>query len=325
MGPKEWREVAKWYSEKKNIESQLPLIRGRWFYVDPYQGDNARVGTSIDLALANIVTAYGKCVTGRGDGICVLSGGTTTANTTSYLTSALTWSKNNITVFGVSAPTRFAQRARIANDTTDGLALAHLIDVSGYDNRFYNIHMGNFGTTGTGCLRVTGERNYFGRVHLIGGGGVTTASIADMDLYLSGNENTFEDCVLGSDTFNKGNYAGFEVELAGNGARNRFYHCEFIAYRSAGTTAGMIKLTGGNAIVRHVLFDDCVFLMYRDGDGATEVAIVIGTIPNNGFVLFRHCSAVGFVDYGKSFTNRCYSDSVTPVESSCSMVKTGTS
>src|SRR4030065_2503876 len=52
---------------------QLPFIRGTWYYVDGDDGADTRSGKTPALAVKTISTAYGKCVTGRGDGIVVLS------------------------------------------------------------------------------------------------------------------------------------------------------------------------------------------------------------------------------------------------------------
>jgi hypothetical protein len=93
----------------------LPPIRGTWFVVDPYGATYATTGGQPGQVVTNFLTAYNLCTTGVGDGILVLSGGTTTAQTTSYLSSPLVWTKTGITVFGVAAPTRQFGRARIAN------------------------------------------------------------------------------------------------------------------------------------------------------------------------------------------------------------------
>ena len=99
----------------------LPQIRGTWFYVDPTSGANTNAGTSADNAVADIQTAYALCTSGAGDGIVLLSAGTTASGTTSYLTHPLLWTKHGITVFGAAAPVRMFGRARVATkDVTTG-------------------------------------------------------------------------------------------------------------------------------------------------------------------------------------------------------------
>ncbi len=297
----------------KAASGGLPFIRGKWFFVDPTSGAATNDGLTTSTAFASIETAYAACTTGEGDGIALLSPGTTTAGFTSYLAAAITWSKWGITVVGICAATRFSQRARIS---TAAVNLANLITVSGSNNSFYNISLYNGGTTGAGCIKVTGDRNYFENVHMMGGMGMTTPTITDYDLLIAGgDENTFVNCVFGNDTFDKSDIAGAEVFFDDGAMRNRFEHCEFVSFRSAGTTAGMIGLIGaGDSITRTVVFDNCFFQMYRDGNVTAEASVVIGTSPNNGFIIFKDCLRHGFTDWAGVATNRIYSGSATQAE-----------
>lgn len=288
-------------------------VTGTQYFVDPKIGSSSNDGKSPGTAFDSIVTAYNACTSGAGDSIVLLSRGTTAAECTSYLTTALDWTKWGITVIGDCAPTRFSQRASISTAAAD---LAYLIDVQGSNNSFYNISLYNGGTTGAGCVKVTGDRNYFENVHFMGGMGMTTPTVNDYDLYINGgDENTFINCVIGSDTFNKTDVAGAEMIIGGKAMRNRFYGCEFISFRSAGTTAGMIKLADeGNSITRTMVFDNCFFHMYRDGDVTAEVSVVIGNVPVNGFIIFKDCQRHGFVDWAAVATKRVYSASSSGTE-----------
>lgn len=299
-------------ADVKTLATGLPPIRGTWYWVDPYAGSASNDGKTIYTAFANIETAYDACTSGAGDGIAVISGGITTANTTSYLTAAITWSKWGITVFGVCANTRMSARARIS---TSAANLANLITVSGSNNSFYHLSLYNGGTTGAGCVSVTGDRNYFENVHFMGGMGMTTPTVNDYSLKLdSAEECTFVNCVFGNDTFNKSDIASAEVHFDNLSQRCRFYGCEFVVYNTAGTTAGLIKLVGSDCISRTVLFDDCFFHVYRDGDVAAEVSVVIGTTPNNGFIIFKDCLRHGFTDWAGVATARVFSGSATQAE-----------
>lgn len=284
-------------AEVKLMAAGLPFIRGVWYFVDPTSGAAANDGLTPDTAFSNIEDAYAACTDKAGDGICLLSRSNTDSETSSYLSAAITWSKSSITVFGVCAPTRFSQRARISTQEEN---LADLLIISGHNNSFYNISLYNGGTTGAGCVRVTGQRNYFENVHMMGGMGMTTPTVDDYSLLLkAGHENTFVNCVFGNDTFDKTDIAGAELHVDDGSMRNRFINCEFIAYRSAGTTAAMIKLIGaGDSITRTMVFDNCFFQMYRDGDVTAEATVVIGTAPNNGFIIFKDCLRHGFTDWG---------------------------
>ena len=300
-------------ADAKLAGSPLPFIRGKYFFVDPLSGSATNDGLTVQSAMNNLSTAYTACTDGAGDGIAILSRVVAAATTSSLLTTAITWSKSGITTVGVCAPTRLSQRARISTAAAD---LANLITVSGWNNSFYNLSLYNGGTTGAGCVSVTGQRNYFENVHMMGGMGMTTPTITDYDLLLKGDvENTFVNCVFGNDTFDKSDIAGAEVFFDDGSMRDRFINCEFISKRSAGTTAGMIGLIGsGDSITRTVVFDNCFFQMYRDGAATQEASVVIGTIPNNGFIIFKDCLRHGFTDWAAAASNRVFSGSATQAE-----------
>ena len=93
----------------------LPPIAGKWVFVDPTNGSDASSGLSPTTAKANIIAAHDACTTNVGDGIAVFGQNLASSPTycTSYLSKPFDFSKNSITVFGVCAPTRMEQRARI--------------------------------------------------------------------------------------------------------------------------------------------------------------------------------------------------------------------
>jgi len=96
--------------------SGLPAIAGKWYYVDPKSGSDSAGGLTYANSLASIKAAYDLCLDGVGDGIVIVSrGSSTSADTTSYMEAELAWTKSGITVFGIAAPTTMFQRSRIAN------------------------------------------------------------------------------------------------------------------------------------------------------------------------------------------------------------------
>ena len=299
----------------------LPFIAGKWYFVDPTSGSLGNSGLSPTEAFASLSTAYTACTSGAGDGIALISRGTTSAGCTSYLTAALDWTKWGITVVGISAPTKFSQRSRVS---TAAANLAYLIDVQGSNNIFKNVAFYNSGTTGAGGVLVSGDRNYFENVHFVGGNGMTTPTVNDYSLKLTGaEENTFVGCVIGTDTFDKSDIAGAQLILDRDAAfsgcaRNRFIGCEFLVFTTAGTTMGLIKLNAtGDSITRTHIFENCMFNSYRDGNVTAEVTVVIGTAPNNGFIIFKDCVRHGFVDWAAvAMTARVYSASKANAEAS---------
>ena len=288
--------------------SNIALLgQGTTFYVDPTNGAATNGGLSKDDAVASIETAYGLCTSGAGDNIIVYSAGTTSAGTTSYLTAAITWSKHGITVIGMAAPTRMGGRARVASAST-ATALAVLITVSGNNNAFYNIHVGNYGSDAAalGCVKVTGARNYFENCHLLGGGHATPAAETGMySLWLAAAaENTFVGCTFGADTITRAAANG-ELVLSSQCIRNRFYGCEIIS-NSVTAGKGAINLSGASAINTHHIFENCAFTNYAPNSAATALTtVIIGTGPASGHILLRNCWQSGWAAWDAT-TDRVY-------------------
>jgi hypothetical protein len=297
------------------VMGSLPMIRGSWYFVNPdttatdkdgqnpYPGSASNAGT-YEAPFASIATAYDACVSGRGDGIVLLGGGTSTAECTTYLTAAITWSKHAITVYGVASPVMISGRARVSNSVAN---LACLIDLTGANNAFYNVTLYNSGTTGAGCLKITGGlRNFFWNCHIAGGMGMSTPTITDYDLYLSAAEyNMFVNCTIGDDSFDKTDIASAGLFFADNCGKNVFKNCIFLSYHSAVTAApAAIKCVAGNGIIRSQFFDGCLFHLYDEGVMSTSVAAIIGVMPNNGLFIMKDSYICGFADWAAAANAR---------------------
>ena len=289
------------------VVGSLPFIPGRWFFVNPdttysetqnpYPGSTSNSGKKLTKPMADLEDAYDACVSGRGDGICLLSLGTTTAEHTSYLAAAITWAKWGITLVGAASGTMMNSRARIS---TKVASLANLIDVTGNNNRFMGVSLYNAGTTGAGGMKVQGERNFFYNCHIMGGMGMTTPTVNDYDLLMDGAEdNTFVNCIFGNDTFDKTDVAGASIHFDNNCGTNIWKGCITLSYRAAVTSApGAIKLIGaGDMFSRSQIFDNCLFIQYDEGAMTASTAAVIGTMPNNGFLIMKDSYIVGYADW----------------------------
>jgi hypothetical protein len=289
------------YLQDLYTQSMLPPIVGTWYFVDPENGASTNDGKSINKAFANITSAYGACTTGDGDGICLLSSGTTTAHTTSYFTAALDWTKNGITVFGLDSQTRFFGRARIANKGTTGEDLAYLIDVQGDNNAFINIHLANYGTDAAaiGSLKVTGNRNYFENVHAVGGVAAAAAATHRSLEVNAAEENTFVKCSFGTDTVDRGNNASAEILFDGACYRNVFEDCYTLAWVSTGTAHGAVKSADSGALGRDNFFKNCIFNCFA----TDQASWFVGTAPTAGKLYVINSSVAGYSAWDSSGTN----------------------
>jgi hypothetical protein len=183
-----------------------------------------------------------------------------------------------------------------------------LMTVSGANNRFFNIHFYNGGTNALeiGGMIVSGERNYFGNCHIVGGAGAAT-SAANNSLTLTGSECTFKDCTIGTNTFAQGNNAAAEIILSGTIKRNKVIDCEIVGMVSAGTAHGAVKsvsTSGGTGTV----FKNCLFNYSLSATTPAAAHLVSGS--NDEIILFN-CAACQVTAWGTSV----YANMIAPTAS----------
>ena len=319
-----------------NTPAGVPPINGTYYHVCPGDktiinaqglqivGSSGNSGLDALHPLDSIVTAYNKIKDGAGDGIILWSHGTTTAATTSYLTTPLTFAKSGVTVVGMCAATKQSQRARISNLSTS-TGLASLITVSGNNNTFLNLAIANFGSAAAalGGTIVSGARNYFGNCNLIGAGNATPAQTAGANsLSLNGaDSNTFDNCVIGLDTVDQGGgggqitgviqFMGISGGATQNCQDNFFKNCLVLSwYSTSSATSGAILMVGsGDSVDRFQFFENCKFINYKLGDisSSAVATLIVGTVPNNGGVFFdSQCGMAGYAAVGAGSNSRYF-------------------
>jgi len=172
-----------------------------------------------------------------------------------------------------------------------------LITLTGTNNSFYNLGFWNGGTAAAdvGGIKITGHRNYFRDCHIVGGAGAASANQYSV-LIEAGEENTFENCVIGTDTVDRGDNADAELILKGKSARNRFKGCEFLSWVTAGTAHGAIHSNGTNG-GRVTLFENCVFNSLYSTTTPADVHLVTGTVSK---IAMKSCACYNFTGWGAS-------------------------
>jgi len=351
----------------------LPTIFGQWYFCDKTSGVSTNDGKSPTSAFADITTAYAACTSGAGDGICIISRGTSAAATTSRITFPLVWSKHAITVVGISSGARKFNRARISNTehttgalttlafpsattitdsasgfvtagfavgdilrinttegTNDGTSdivtavaagtltcgassftiqtaaaagsttinsfCAQLIDVTGDNNHFENVSIANHSSDAAalGSVRISGNRNNFVNVHMIGAGHATPGAVATAShLFINGGEeNNFERCSFGTSSVLWA-AANAPILFDANSWRNSFYDCDIDIY-SATAGGGAIKSTDATAIEGWQTFSKCRFKCFNPNGLTALTSAFIGTKPTSGYLLMDSCSLAGW-------------------------------
>lgn len=279
----------------------LPLMGGnaKAFFVDPANGSDNNDGLSPTTALDTVGAAYAKCTDKSGDTIYLMNDGNTTGSSREA-TIPLVWGKDNVHLVGWCAPTFISQRSRITPVSTAALTAAPVIDVTGDGNIFANVSIGHYGANtdsiGTQGVSVSGSRNYFYNVQIVG---ITNDHTGDeatgVDLLIDGgSENLFKNCTIGIDTV-KRSTTNASVELTTAAARNVFDGCIFpMLADNAG--ALFVKIDGIADIDRFVLFKDCAFINAVESTGSALTSAASVHNDAAGVVMFKNCQIVGATD-----------------------------
>jgi len=225
------------------LNSQLPFIKGNWYFVDPEDGDNDETGRDMDKAVADLQTAYGKCTTGNGDGIVLMSSGVSGSTTSSYLDTPITWSKWGITVVGICAGGMMGQRARVttvkrttgalttlafptATTITDsasgfitaGFEVGNCISIDSTSNLNDGVAIITTLTAGT----MTCAASTFTPEAAVAAGATTITTYMPRMIYLTGSNNSFHNILFGNEDANVLSLGA--IEISGN--RNVFNGCQ---------------------------------------------------------------------------------------------------
>lgn len=279
----------------------LPLMgaSAKVFFVDPANGSDSNDGLSPAQALDTVGAAYAKCTDKSGDTIYFLNDGNTTGSSREA-TIPLVWAHDNVHLVGLCAPVGISQRSRITPVSTAALTAAPVIDVTGNGNIFANLQIAHFGADtngiGTQGVSVSGSRNYFHNVHIVG---IVNAHTGDeatgVDLLIDGgSENLFKHCTIGVDTVARST-TNASVELTTAATRNTFEECLFpMLADNAG--ALFVKADGSGDLDRFVLFKNCDFInaVESGGSSLTSAANVHNTA--GGLVMFSGCQIAGADD-----------------------------
>lgn len=311
---------------------------GTYWFVDPVNGLDGNQGTSPSQALQSLYRAVSLAGNGTNDVIVLIGNGSSTGTARLSLAAAqavnpaattgvLNWNKNALHLIGVGAPSRVAQRARIAPPTgvytQATFASGNFVLVTGGGCMFSNVSLFHgFSTGGTNqiCWTDQGSRNAYWNMDFGGMGDAASAADAgsrSFKLGSAGNgETSFYSCNFGLDTVTRG-AANATLELAGGTPRNVFQNCSFLMDASASSPFHILA-TGAAAIDREQLLQDCSF-MNSIKSGATTIAAVgsMTSASPGGYVLLKSCTSVGATKWGDTnFLANSYVDGGAPTAAS---------
>lgn len=284
----------------------LPLMGGRVastgdakvYFVDPANGSDGNTGFSPDKALDTITAAYNKTVDKAGDVVYLLNDGNTSGSARE--TAGIVWSNDNTHLVGLCAPS-INQRSRItpASNTTDVDAFTPFLTVSGNGNIFMNVSLvqGNSedGVASVG-ISCTGLRNYFSDVSVLTGQHANQGDEVSYSVQITGEENVFDRCYIGTDTISRGNNAASANVRFGSGAtdqaaRNIFRDCYFMMFADD-TEPLFISMQNENDAMRWNLFDNCNFI--NTGSSTIDAAVVWTGTSSRLFL--KNCAFFGMTN-----------------------------
>jgi hypothetical protein len=230
----------------------------------------------------------------------------TIADSGSNNSATFTITKVEALTLTVSETLNVQSKAQTASTTLLSYCL-QLIEVTGNNNTFMNLHFYNGGASAYsyGCVKISGHRNYFEKCSIMGSCGTAAATTNNSyDVMINGGqENTFVKCALGTDTVLwSGN--GCKVKFDSDAWRTRFYECEFLVW-SATAGTGAINSADADAIDGWQLFKGCTFLLWNEDAIGASTALVIGTKPTNGQILFDQCTEFGWAAWGAAGLSGC--------------------
>lgn len=271
--------------------------QARPFFVDPANGSDGNSGDDPAHALNTVTAAYNKTVDTRGDVVFLLNDGNTSGSARE--SAALTWSNDNTHLVGLCAPS-INQRSRITptSGSTDVDAYTPFLTVSGNGCIFQNVSLvqGNSedGKASVGIL-CSGLRNYFNNVSVLTGQHANQGDEANtIWVQVTGEENVFEGCYIGTDTIAR-SAANYSVHF-GSGAtdqatRNVFRNCIFPMFADA-TSPFFIGAATENDVQRWNLFDGCSFI----NTGSSTLAAAVNWVATSGKLFLKDCAFYGMTD-----------------------------
>jgi len=277
-------------------------FRGKHIWVHGGEGTDRGSGENPRRPLATLTYAYSKCVDGRGDVVHILNDGSTGASVRDV---ALVWAKDNCHIIGHCAP-GVNKRARIAPPTTstedvDAYTPYLTLSASGciVSNVSWTQGQSEDTKPSVGVL-VSGSRNHLNGVDVLTGAHANQGDEANnVNLQVTGSENTFLECWIGTDTVAR-SAANCSLRFGGGAneeaTRNVFRKCIFPMYADA-VTPVFVKAGAAFDVQRFNFMENCVFI----NTGTSSLTAGITWAATTGYLYLKDCGFGGI-------TNVCSAD-----------------
>lgn len=276
------------------------VFTGNYWFVKPISGLDGNSGKSPQQALKTLSRALAMATANNNDVVFLISEGDSASATTDYQAVTLDWNKSLTHLIGVSAPSKWSNRARIAQLST-ATAVSPLFKLSA--NACYIANVGIFqgvaDATSLIAMQVTGQHNVIDTCSIQGIGNATQVTAGAMDLQLYGAaENEFINCLIGTDTIARDQTCiGINAVVNATptpATRNYFRDCQLDAYLS---NAGYPHVTIGAAgIDRELVFERSMFWAKSTNKAISQTSVFSIPAITQGAIVLKDTSA--FTDGG---------------------------
>lgn len=299
----------------------LPLMGGniaatgeqKNYFVDPANATgNGGDGLFPSSALNQVSAAEDRCRDLSGDTVYLLNDGNTSGTSREDNTAGIIWDKDNVHLVGLCAP-GVNQRSRIS-PSSDTIAVTPQLTVSGNGCIFKNFALveGNTTTADSTGLAVSGLRNYFEDVSVLNMLGDTSndarTRVGSECILLSGAENTFRHCTIGTDTVQRvlGNA---NVRTAASATRNRFEDCLF-PMRTSADSPLFLDVPDGT-LDRWLLFLRCMFINAVESESTELATAFVISATAGGMVILQDSYVAGAVEWDVAVSGKVYAGQAT--------------
>lgn len=234
------------------IGSGAPGIptHGEKFYLNAALGSDGNDG-SAKRPLKTLASAYQLMTSNNNDQLYIYP-----STSSISLAANLAITKNMCSFIGTHWAQKFNIRSRIGMST----AFTPMITVSGYGNTFANLYTMH-GTAEGDYMGwyITGSRNGFVNCHFGGPMNAAQGGHASYEgISISGSENYFKDCVIGTDTIGRDEVTP-NVTLEAGSTNNVFENCIFMCMLTDGDP---VFITVENTTTTTAHFKGCTFIAF---------------------------------------------------------------
>lgn len=255
------------------VSSMLPF-GGNYFWVNPSIGSDGSTGGPQD-PFATLTQALSAATAGNND-VIFLTG-------TYNPTAAVTWSKNNTHLIGLTGGYYGTAGIAVASTAATSGAFSPLVNVTATGCIFQNVAglSGISQATNQIAWAEAGGQNTYINCNISQVGAAVAANAAGTRaLTIASTNNTFQSCIIGGDAVARGTNANATIGLLSGAGSCKFKDCTFPMYSVIVGNTHVAALS--NTIAGYFVFDDCQFVNDITMTNATSLSVALSVNATNG-------------------------------------------